>query len=352
MAISANRGEWAELYALVQLLLNNSVPSLDKALQPIPGKVFQFLELLRKDDGAVLKFVPYDSPLISSGTEPLPNRTDLQRDAESFWRELQSTKGASFESKHGSKLMKSLGIGVLKAQSTEKVDLYARLAGLMGSDDSQLGFSIKSQVGANSTLINASGQTTFEYLVEGGSVDIAKINAISTTSKIRDRVKAIYDSGAKLVFSSVPSSTFQGNLDLVESTLKQSLADLLIVYYTTEKRTVLDAINHLASSSKDPLFEKKLKYSMKNLLRVAALGMMPGTEWDGDLTAYGGYLVVKSDGQLGCFHLQKDDEFKNYLLENTKFETPSGSTGRQPYGELIQTDSGIQFSLRLQIRFI
>jgi hypothetical protein len=296
--------------------------------------------------------VPYDSPLVSNESEPLPNRADLKLDAELFWGELQSTAGASFESKHGSKLMKSLGIGVLKAQSNEKVDLYARLAGLMGSDDSQLGFSIKSQVGANSTLINASGQTTFEYLVEGGPVDIQRINSISTPSKIRDRVKAIYDSGAKLVFSSVPSATFEGNLDLVESTLKQSLADLLIVYFTTEKRTVIDAINHLASRSKDPLFEKKLKYSMKNLLRAAALGMMPGTEWDGDLTAYGGYLVVKSNGQLGCFHLQKDDEFKTYLLENTKFETPSGSAGRQPYGELIQGVSEIKFSLRLQIRFI
>jgi type II restriction enzyme len=221
----------------------------------------------------------------------------------------------------------------------------------MGSDDSQLGFSIKSQVGANSTLINASGQTTFEYSVEGGSVDIEKINAINSSSKIRDRVKAISDAGAKLVFSSVPSSTFQGNLDLVESTLKQSLADLLLVFYTTENRTVLDVINELASRSKDALFEKKLKYAMKNLLRVAALGMMPGTEWDGDLTAYGGYLVVRSDGKLGCFHLQKDDEFKNYLLENTKFETPSGSTGRQPFGELQKTESGVKFSLRLQIRF-
>ena len=352
MAITANRGEWAELYALVRLLLNNSVPSLDRALEPIPGKVFKFLELLRKEDGALLKFVPYDSPLFSSESGSLPNRSDLEQDSESFWGELQSTKGSSFESKHGSKLMKALGIGVLKAQSTEKVDLYARLAGLMGSDDGELGFSIKSQVGANSTLINASGQTTFEYMVEAGSVDVEKINSINTSSKIRDRVKAIYDSGAKLVFSSVPSSTFQGNLDLVESTLKQSLADLLIVYFTTEKRTVLEAIDHLASSSKDPLFEKKLKYSVKNFLRAAALGMMPGTEWDGDLTAYGGYLVVKSDGQLGCFHLQRDDEFKNYLLENTKFETPSGSTGRRPYGELKRTDAGIQFSLRLQIRFI
>jgi hypothetical protein len=352
MTLTANRGEWAELYALVSLLLNNAVPSLDKKLEPIPGKLFRFLELLRKDEGAELRFVPYDSPLISSGSDPLPSREDLERDAESFWDELQSTKGAAFESKHGSKLMKALGIKVLKAQSTEKVDLYARLAGLIGSDDSKLGFSIKSQVGANSTLINASGQTTFEYSVEGGPVDIEKINAINTSSKIRDRVKAINDAGAKLVFSSVPSSTFAGNLDLVESTLKQSLADLLLVFYTTENRTVLDVINELASRSKDPLFEKKLKYSMKNLLRVAALGMMPGTEWDGDLTAYGGYLVVRSDGKLGCFHLQKDDEFKNYLLENTKFETPSGSTGRQPFGELRRTDSGVKFSLRLQIRFV
>ena len=351
MTTTANRGEWAELYALVSLLLNNSVPSLDSKLEPIPGKLFKFLELMRRDDGAVLKFVPYDSPLISSGSESLPTREHLERDARLFWSELQSTEGRAFESKHGSKIMKSLGLIGLKAQSSEKVDLYARLAGLMGSDDRQLGFSIKSQVGANSTLLNPSGPTTFEYAVEGGSVDVEEINRINTHQKFRDRIKAIYDSGAKLVFSSLPSSTFRGNLDLIESNLTKYLADLLLVFYTTKNRTVLDTINHLASKSKDPMFEKKLKYSMKNFLRAVALGMVPGTDWDGDLTAYGGYLFVMSDGKLGCFHLQKDDEFKTYLLENTKFDTASRSEGTQPCGELRRTDSGIKFSLRLQIRF-
>lgn len=351
MKSTANRGEWAELYALVKLLLNNSVPSLDRNLQPIPDKMFRFLELMRKDEGAMLRFVPYDSPAVETGTEILPLRADLESAASSFWSELLASKGPSFESKIGLKLMKALGITVLKAQSTEKVDLYARLAGLLGSEDGQLGFSIKSQVGAASTLINASGQTTFEYSVEGGAIDVEKVNKIETSSKIRDRIEAIYDAGGRLCFSSVPSSVFQGNLDLVESTLKQNLADLLLVFYTTENRSVLETIKHLSSMSTDSQLEKKLQYSIKNLLRAAALGMMPGTEWSGELTAYGGYLIVTSEGNLGCFHLQQDDEFKNYLIENTKFDTPSGSTGRKPFGLLYKTDSGLKFSLRLQIRF-
>ena len=353
MKITANRGEWAELYTLVRLLLDNAVPSLDKNLNPIPGKLFQFLELMRQDEGTVLRFIPYDSPLAGETKEMLPHRSDLSEVVEAFWDEINNSSGASFECFQGNKLMRALGIKKVKAKSSEKVDLYGRLAGLMGSSDSHLGFSIKSQLGANPTLVNASRQTTFFYSVEGGSVDVDKINAINVGPKIQDRVKAIYDSGAKLVFDEMNSEIFQGNLDLIESNLKSNLADLLVVAYLTDSKAIADAISSLAERSGDPSLTKRLSYQVKNFLRAAALGMVPGTEWNGDLTAYGGYLVVKADGSIGCFHLQKDDEFKDYLLSHTKFDTPSSSDAKRgTYGDLVQTPNGLRFSLKLQIRFI
>lgn len=352
MKTTANRGEWAELYTLVRLLVENVAPSLDKDLNPIPGKLFKFLELMRQDDGVVLTFAPYDSPDDTLRDISLPNRSELKDVLEAFWAEITSSTGASFESVQGLKLMRALGLKNIKAKSSEKVDIYARLAGLMGSDDGYLGFSIKSQIGANSTLVNASRQTTFIYSLEGDAVDSVKINSINTKSKIQDRVKAIYDSGAQLVFHSMASEVFQGNLDLIETNLKSNLADLLVVAYRTDSKKVADAISALGSEADDPQFPKRLVYQMKNFLRAAALGMVPGTDWDGDLTAYGGYLIVKADGSIGCFHLQKDDEFKEYLLQNTKFETPSGEHKRGAFGELYQTGDGMKFSLKMQIRFL
>ena len=352
MKTRANRGEWAELYALVRILLNNVVPSLDKDLNPISGKLFKFLELLRKDDGASLRFVPYDSPLDPLASENLPERSDLADVLDAFWQDIKSSKGSAFESEQGLKLMRALGIKNIKAKSSEKVDLYARLAGLIGSDDGHLGFSIKSQVGANSTLVNASAQTIFVYSVQGAEIDWQRINAIDTRSKIQDRVKEIYKSGGKLVFDSVGSSIFQQNLDLIESNLKKNLGELLVAAYRSDSRNLVDTIKVLASESEDQQFEKRINYQIKNFLRAAALGMVPGTEWDGDLTAYGGYLIVKADGSIGCFHLQKDDDFKNYLLENTKFDTPSGSSDRGAFGTLYEGPKGVMFTLKLQIRFL
>jgi len=352
MTITANKGEWAELYTLVKLLLDNAVPSLDKNLNPIPGKLFRFLELMRQDDGAVLRFVPYDSPWPGKPSEGLPARSDLADVLEAFWNEITTASGASFESHQGQKLMRALGIKRVKARSSEKVDLYGRLAGLMGSEDSQLGFSIKSQLGSNPTLVNASRQTTFIYSVVDGSVDVDKINAIDRGSKIQDRIKAIYASGARLVFDEMYSDVFKCNLDLIESNLKTNLADLLVVSYLTDNKAISDAIKALGERSVDPTLPKRLNYQLKNFLRAAALGMVPGTEWDGDLTAYGGYLIVKADGTIGCFHLQKDDEFKEYLLNHTKFDTPSGEAKRGSFGDLFRNSDEIKFSLKMQIRFI
>jgi hypothetical protein len=322
---------------------------MDKDLQSIPGKFYKFLELLRKDEGTLLSFIPYDSGNVNPKAVPLPDRTQLVFLTEALLGDLQSASGRAFESSLGDKIMRLLGLTALKANSNEKVDLYAQLAGLDGADDRELGFSIKSQIGGASTLLNASGQTIFRYAIKGGNIDPAAINAIDTNSKIKDRVKAIYASGGKLEFESLSSKEFTNNLDLIESTLKQNLASMLVASYRTDGRNLVDLIKYVSAQSEDANLSKKLTYQVKNFLRAVALGMVPGEEWSGDLAAYGGYLIIRPDGKLGCFHLQKDDAFKDYLLENTKLDTPSS---RSNFGSIEETATGLTFTLNLQIRFI
>jgi type II restriction enzyme len=349
MTSSANRGEWAELYALSRLITMNTVAAVDRDLKPIPGKFYKFLELLRKDDGTLLSFVPYASPLSNSESQSLPDSTQLNFLTEAFLGELQTTKGRAFESPIGEKIMRLLGITTIKASSREKVDLYAKLAGLEGADDRELGFSIKSQIGGASTLLNASGQTIFRFSIVGGEIDADAVNAIDTPSKIKDRVKTIYASGGRLEFESITSAEFANNMDLIESTLKANLANMLVASYRTDGRNMTDLIRYVSSQSSDPTLGKKLTYQVKNFLRAVALGMVPGEEWTGDLAAYGGYLVILPDGKLGCFHLQKDDAFKDYLINHTKLDTPSSRSG---FGFVEEGPEGLTFSLNLQIRFI
>ena len=59
---------------------------------------------------------------------------------------------------------------------------------------------------------------------------------------------------------------------------------------------------------------------------------------------------MREDGQLVCYHLYNHDEFKDYLFENTKFDTPSSS--RHGFGEIYQENGEYFIKLNLQIRFI
>ncbi|MEG1729646.1 MAG: HpaII family restriction endonuclease, partial [Bacteroidaceae bacterium] len=81
----------------------------------------------------------------------------------------------------------------------------------------------------------------------------------------------------------------------------------------------------------------------------AALGMMPSKVWTGEYDAIGGYLIVKEDGEIVCYHLYNRNEFENYLFSNTKFETASSS--RHDFGKVFREGEDLLFKLNLQIRF-
>ena len=92
------------------------------------------------------------------------------------------------------------------------------------------------------------------------------------------------------------------------------------------------------------------EHKMKVLLIDAALGMTPATEWNGRYDANGGYLVVKKDGDIVCYHFYKINEVEDYLYNNTRFERASRS--RYNFGSLYRgKDDSAYIKLNLQIRF-
>ena len=85
-------------------------------------------------------------------------------------------------------------------------------------------------------------------------------------------------------------------------------------------------------------------------LDVAALGMKPGELWNGRYEANGGYLVVKDDGDIVCYHIYNKNEFEDYLYNNVKIDYPSRS--RHDYGYVYEEDEIQKIKLNFQIRFI
>ncbi|MDP8231837.1 MAG: HpaII family restriction endonuclease, partial [Candidatus Zophobacter franzmannii] len=90
-------------------------------------------------------------------------------------------------------------------------------------------------------------------------------------------------------------------------------------------------------------------YKIKKFLVEIALGLMPNTTWTGEYEANGGYIIVKPDGELECYHIYYRNDFEDYLINNTKLET--ASTSRHDFGTVYQDGPEYFLKLNLQIRF-
>ncbi len=77
--------------------------------------------------------------------------------------------------------------------------------------------------------------------------------------------------------------------------------------------------------------------------------MTPSKVWNGIYDATGGYLIVKGDGDILCYHIYNRNKFEDYLFENTKLETASSS--RHEFGKTYIEGGKTYFKLNLQVRF-
>lgn len=119
----------------------------------------------------------------------------------------------------------------LKAKSSDKTDIRIILHDRRTKMNSEMGFSIKSQLGGNSTLLNASKATNFNFKIEGGAfsdTDIARINTLNPKrNKVIERVNAIKEKGGVLMFDKVDNPTFRNNLIMLDGDLPVIISSLL-----------------------------------------------------------------------------------------------------------------------------
>ena len=173
-----------------------------------------------------------------------------------------------------------------------------------------MGFSIKSQLGGDSTLLNASKATNFNFKVTGVDLSDDEITAINSINpkrnKVIERVNAITKKGASLVFDKVDNSTFRNNLIMLDGDLPVIIANLLLEQLNTGVSTLKELAEKITETNplKYELGQASpfYSYKIKHLLTSAALGLMPATAWSGKFDANGCYLVVKKDGEIRCYH--------------------------------------------------
>lgn len=361
MKTGNNKGEWSEFYAFLKILEERKIFAADKNLEIIDGKFFVFHKIIREEKDEAVKV--YD--ISQSATEVLITDEDgrllkkfdtalLKEKTLKIFEKIKNEKSRSFNIPEAQKLMKELLCTKVKASNAKKADLVAIIYDRISKTMPMLGFSIKSMVGGASTLLNPGQTTNFIYEVKGFGGNIANVNAIKTRAQIRDRVRKIAEQGGAFEYMGVSNEQFGSNMRMIDTVLPEFIAQMLLEFFSNERRTVVDLTKALSENEnmkkKFSLSLTNYEYKIKNFLDAVALGMVPSKPWDGFSKAHGGYIVVKENGDVVCYHLYNRDEFRSYLFENTRFDAPS--TTRYGYGGLYKKKGKLFFKLNLQIRFL
>lgn len=215
----------------------------------------------------------------------------------------------------------------------------------------------KSQLRENSTLLNASKATNFNFKIKGAELsddDISQINTLNPKhNKVSERVKAIKDKNCTLEFDKIDYPTFRNNLVMLDKDLPIIIANLLLEQLSTgistlknltEKISELNPLNY-DTKQNSPFYI----YKIKNLLTSVALGMVPTSAWNGKLDANENCLVVEKEGEILYYHSCNRNRFEDYLFSNAYLE--HSSTTRHEYASIIKEKDGtLSFKLNFQIR--
>ncbi len=355
--ITGNKGEWSEVYTFLKLLSEGKVYAGDKNLKKIDSIYYIILEVLKNISDEKFVFSRQKKiRIINANTKEIISEFNIEEfedNSSKLFQKIKSASGRSFSVPEIEKFLSKMKISSIKARSLDKTDIKIVVHDPKVNTDLDLGFSIKSQLGSPSTLFNAGRTTNFVYkLTKNLSND--NINLINKTTNFKEKIKIINSKGAKLEFITVDRDNFGLNLQIIDTMFPKIISTMLYYYYS-------EGINRLDQSVKkieklNPLkFNQKLghKYygsNVKSFLTAVALGMTPAKPWSGVYQAKGGYLIVKKDGEILCYHIYHKDQFEEYLLANTKFETPS--TTKYKFGEIYEEKGEQFFKLNLQIRFI
>ncbi len=359
MTKTGNKGEWSEIYVLFKLIGEKKVYAGDADLNKIESLFYPIIKILRNEKMANYEYaIDGDIVIVTEDGEELLRKGvgEFLEKARELLDVIKTSKGA-FVAPDIELFMSEISCSTLKAKSQDKTDIRIVIHDLRTGMTPALGFSIKSQVGGNSTLLNAGKTTNFCYKITGRKLsmgEIGAINAIETRTKVLDRVKAIINKGCKLEYVRMDDATFRNNLVLIDSLLPEIAAEILLQGYSTGVYDLKE--NTVAVAARNPIGyddcenHAYYEHKIKNMLVASALGMVPHTPWSGKYDANGGYLVVKEDGDVLCYHFYDRNLFEEYLYENTKLETPSMT--RYEFASVFRAEDGnTYFKLNLQVRF-
>lgn len=356
--ITGNKGEWSEIYVLLKLIADRKIYAADENAKKIDEVFFPILNIYRDershgktnydltDDKSVRIYIDntliydYDYQVFSEQASYLLNQL------------LSTDSKRSFSIPQTESFMDVINCQRIAAISNDKSDIIMKIHDFHNGFEPICGFSIKSELGAAPTLVNASKATNFIYKIDGiTETEEDNINSIDTTTKIKDRMEAIFNNHS-VKFYDLNNKNFYYNLMKIDTSFPLIMAYALIYHYRDGIISCKDIVEKLEKENplNYPVDCRLYDYKFKKFLCSVALGMMPSKLWDGKDEATGGYIIVRSDGEVLAFYIYNRNMFEQYLLDNTKFER--GSTSKHDYASIYKIDDEYYINLNLSIRFL
>lgn len=347
-----NKGEWSELYVFFSILADGKLYAADESLNRIEHTFYSVLKVIRENK----EYIRHEANkliLIRSEFEkleiPIQKFVDL---APKLLYDIQISSGSSFAIPEISDLLKDIGVSKVKAESTIKGDLTVQIHDDYTGFEPIIDFSIKSYLGGTPTLLNASNGTAVEFVLSRDIDEnlVNQVNNITGNSKIKDRIEFLRKNNYELEFNRLIDKTFYQNLEMIDYKMPELLSLLFLCSYFVKGKKISDVVEYLSRHYYEFSNQEIVEYKVKELLVAIALGMVPKTKWSGMDEANGGYVIVKKSGDIVCYHIYDRNRLKNYLFQNTKFDSPSSS--RTGAGILIFSEDKASMKLTIQIRFI
>jgi type II restriction enzyme len=341
---TGNRGEWSEPYTLLYILSNPNLVFCSSNLTPATQNQFRInsIEVPADSVGGIINFSFLGQDVIANfgSKTSIVSQSTIQLMVKRLFSAITTATSTTFSFHSLDQLWSSLLDPEIKSVSSIKYDVRIEIADTATKFSKKYGFSIKSNLGSATSLLNASQQTNFSYSLNS-SISLPN----PTPKKLGKAVKSL-----QMSFGGADSQIYKSNLSQIDLDLEEIIMYSLLEYYGSNRKNKVIEILNLVKSFNPLSYPNLNKYDdiFALFLEATAFGMVPNSTWSNSYGADGGMLVVTKSGVVVCFFLpdvNSNKACKNYLLENSYFDT--ASTSRHGFGSLI---GGTEFKLNLLIR--
>lgn len=360
---SFNKGEWSELYAFIRLLKEGKIYAADEYVNRIENVYFPIIKIIREEiENEILDYKIENNIRIYKNNELIDEISvnEIADNSEVLFKRIfegGKNESGAFEIPEIKAFLDKMKIQKVKAPSLEKVDMTMQIRDINTGYSPVVGFSVKSDVGSPPTLLNAGKNTRIRFKVNGISIkQMQEINAIDKTVEreyMKSRMVKLFELADSVEFDKVIDETFNENMIMIDSLLPEIFAEMVLMHYRTISESIYDCemLIRLLAEVNPMKYNRRenYRYKFKKMITASALGMTPGQEWNGLDTATGGYIIIKKDGAVLCYHLYNRNYFEEYLIKNTQFDRPSAS--KFDYGYLYEENGDTYIDLNVQVRF-